>query len=122
MRRWAFRLLWLIAAVALAVVLCDASQGMFWNGDTTLTIEFVVTDAKSGAPIEGAEIAVEGHDEERPDEKEFALVTGADGKANRVCPRVFTFGSRSRWGITSARYSVAPLKWEVSVSAPGSQP
>src|SRR5262245_14629621 len=113
MRRWVVRFVWLLAAVAAAVLLYDTSVRIFWCGSTTLDVEFVVTDADSGFPISGAEIAVEGYDDMRPDEKEFTLTTDARGRARQACPNLFTFGQESRLGITSDTYRVETLKWEV---------
>lgn len=48
-------------ATVLMLLLFGASQGIYWVGQTDLTVEFVITDADTGKPIEGAGITVHSY-------------------------------------------------------------
>ena len=122
MKRWR---LWLVglAAIPLAVWGCDRLQTIHWVGHTDLEIEFVVTEAATGQPVEGAKIAVvsEGGFYREREEKELTLVTGQDGIASRVCHDSMCFGTQS--GLRFKDTFVVHLPWwHYRVTADGFEP
>jgi hypothetical protein len=102
-----------IVVVLLLMALALSTQVM-WVGNTDLMVEFVVTDARSGAPIHGAELT--GLDCESLER--FAVRTDERGVAH-VSSRCMTSGRSSR--LTPWRNTFAvdlPLR-AVRTHAPG---
>jgi hypothetical protein len=117
--RWRWWLFGLVA-VPLAVWGYDRVQMMCWVGGTDLEIEFVVTDAATGKPVEGATITVhsEGGFYDEREEKDFTLRTDRHGIARRVCHNSMCFGTQSALRFTDT-YVVHLPWWYVWTSAPG---
>ncbi|HYV36481.1 MAG TPA: hypothetical protein VE988_12290, partial [Gemmataceae bacterium] len=95
-----------------------------WAGAYDLEVEFAITDANTGLPIEGVaiEVAVEKdapfyNHEGEPDQ--FKLTTNHLGLAQRICKRMMCFGTRSQLGFTDTFDSHLPLDWKCTISAPG---
>jgi hypothetical protein len=118
-RRWGIWLL-VLAAVPLAVWCFDRVQLIYWVGGTDLEVEFVVTDAATGEPVEAAEIGIlsEGGFYRERDEKQFALRTDREGVARRVCHDGMCFGTQSGLRFTDTYHVHLPW-WFFRVSAPG---
>ena len=100
--------------VALAICAFDCSSHLLWVGSTELEVEFVVVDADTGAPVEGAEIVVRtgggwyaGADEER-EVGGFTLRSDVNGCARRVCQSNMVAGEESGLGFTSIRSVYMP--------------
>src|SRR5947207_2815681 len=106
-----------LALVALAVVLYDRTHIIRWVGSTELTVEFVVTNADTGQPIDGAEIVATNPENQR--ELPLRWKTDRDGVA-RWSGQTTCAGAQSGLRFTDT-YSVRPSPWFVSVTAPGYQ-
>ena len=106
--------------LVLAMVLLPVVQDVAWVGSTDLTVEFTVTDADTGLPVEGAAIFV--HDElnsranSMPAKPRF--VTDRAGLARETFPDQMTHGHRCYLTFTDTR-SVRVPYWRVWVTAPG---
>jgi hypothetical protein len=122
-RRW--RWFVLLAAIPLAALGYDRLFKVYWVGGADLEVEFLVVDAATGAPIEGAEVAVQSdggfYEGKERDEAPFALRTDAAGAARRVCRDSMCFGTQSGLRITDT-YVVHLPWWTFRVSAPGYEP
>jgi hypothetical protein len=118
-RRWWFWL-FVLAAVSLAVWGSVHVPCICWVGGTDLEVEFVVTDAATGEPVEAAEIAIvsEGGLYRERDEQQFVLRTDREGVARRVCHEAMCSGTRSGLRFTDT-YRVHLPWWYFEVSAPG---
>ena len=121
--RWRWLVLFGLAVIPLTVWGYDRAFTVHWVGHTDLEIEFVVTDATTGHPVEGAEVAVrpDGGLYQERDEAAFALRTDAAGTARRVCHSSMCFGTQSGLGFTDT-YVVHLPWWDVRVSAAGCEP
>jgi hypothetical protein len=120
--RWRWMVL-LMAVPPLTVLAYDRAVKSSWVGHADLEVEFVVVDAASDQPIEGAELAIQsdgGFYAER-DEAPFTLRTDAGGAARRVCHDSMCFGTQSGLRVTDT-YAVHLPWWTFRVSAPGYQP
>lgn len=112
---------WLIlAAILIAGVglLLPSTQRVRWVGSTDLEIEFVVTDALTQEPINGATVDVHsdgGFCAEREKDR-FALVTDGDGSVKRLLKGCMCFGT-SGWNIDT--FVVHLPWWFYQVSADG---
>jgi hypothetical protein len=116
---WVFAL----AAIPLAVCVFDRAQRIYWVGSTDLEVEFVVTDAASGQPVEAAELLV--YEEvglyREARHGTFTLVTDEDGIARRICHDNMCSGTDSGLAFTHT-YHVAWPDWLIQVSATGYEP
>jgi len=100
-----------------------------WAGYTDLTVEFVLTDAHTGAPIHGAELAVVNYGgldgdgqrmrRDRIESERFALQTDDNGFASRVATRTMCSGYSSRLTPFRDTFAAAIPEWQVTVRAPG---
>lgn len=122
-----------LCAVGIVLVLLlmalALSVGIRWVGTTDLAVEFFVTDARTGAPIRGAELAVVnygGFDEDgrrmrrdRIESERFALRTDDNGFAHRVAMRTTCSGHSSRITPFRDTFAAAEPLWHIVVSAPG---
>ena len=118
-RRWRF-VVFGVAVVAVLLFAFERVQRIHWVGSTNLEIEFLVTQADTGQPVQGAEIAVwseGGFYRERAD-RQFSLLTDEQGKARRVCHESMCFGTQSGLRLTDT-YVVHLPWWNFRVSAPG---
>jgi hypothetical protein len=111
-----------VAAVSIGVFALDRCQRICWVGHTDLEIQFVVTEAGTGEPVEAAEIAVfsEGGFYQEREEKQFILASNRDGTANRTCHNSMCVGTQSGLRFTDT-YAVHLPWWYFQVSAPGYQ-
>lgn len=113
-----------VAAVALGVWGYDRTTRIFWLGHTDLEVEFVVADADTGEPVEGADVVVESvggwyaDEDQRRDAGGFVLRTSAGGSARRSCRDSWVIGADSGLGFSASR-SVRLPRWWFRVSAPG---
>jgi hypothetical protein len=107
-----------IAVVLLLLIWPAFFQTVRWVGSTDLEVEFVVVNATTGVPVPGATIDVhsEGGIYEERQPQDFALVTGPDGRAMRLCQGCQCFGT-SGWNIDT--YVVHLPWWHYRVSARG---
>jgi hypothetical protein len=135
-------LLWLVLALSAVGLVLEPT--VRWSGYVDLTVEFVVTDARTGKPVPGAELFIfnEGGrnaDGLRMEEagskgEQFTLRTDergiaqrvseqnrAYGRSNRVMPFRNTFGfCTPTWHILSARApGYAPTEPVVLPDVPG---
>jgi hypothetical protein len=105
----------------------DRSQTIRWVGATHLDVQFLVTDADSGQPVQGACIHVwsEGGFYDGAWEKDrgklFELRTDAAGRVCRECRNNRCSGTQSRLRFTNS-YNVTIPSWSLRVSAEGYQP
>src|SRR5262249_39986542 len=111
-----------LAVVALATVLYDRLQVFHWVGSADLTIEFLVTDAETGEPIQNADILIhsEGGFYEERHPRDFRLRTDSKGAVRYVCRRSMSFGNQSGLRFTDT-FNVHLPWWFVGVAAPGYQ-
>jgi hypothetical protein len=90
-----------------------------WVGFTDLEVEFVVTDADNGKPIDGATIFISaesgGYCEEQ-DKKQFQLTTQSDGIAKRLCKQCMCFGTVG-WNVDT--FMVHLPKWHFFAATRG---
>lgn len=101
-----------------AILLAPALDTAAWVGMTELEIEFIVTDAATGAPVKGAIVHVkqeEGGFCER-EKGEFELATDANGSAKRSVKQCMCYG-KSGWNIDT--FAVHFPSWSYQVSANG---
>lgn len=121
------RRLWiLLAAVASApacVFVYDRTSMIYWVGHAGLEVEFAVTDAATGEPVGGAEVAVSPWGEPEPgrEEGDFTLAADAGGVARRTRREVMCSGVRSALGFTDTSTFKRP-RWSCRASAPGYEP
>jgi hypothetical protein len=110
---------WLIgiALMALLIVGFDRGYRYLGVGSLDVTVEFVVTDAENGQPIEGAEILGRGDIDGNGCEREFRLITTEDGRASIVAQNVMYTSETSGLGFTT--YRVYPLAVLVGTSRQG---
>jgi hypothetical protein len=111
---------WLLAVTAvlvLTVVGYDRMLTIIWDGYTNLEVEFLVTDAATGEPVNGARINVHSEFPPRDAEQDFSLVTDEGGIARHACTRMSS-GKESGLGFTKT-FSVSLPEWAFRVSAPG---
>lgn len=111
----------LIAVILLLLIWAAFFQTVSWVGGTDLEVELSVVDAATGNPVPGAAIDVhsEGGFYEEREPQDFALVTGPDGRARRLCRQCMCFGT-SGWNIDT--YFVHLPWWHYRVSARGYHP
>jgi hypothetical protein len=108
-----------LLGVAALIVSTDKVR---WVGSTALEVRFIVTDARSGAPVDGARVFIHqeefghGYCESCRDSKDFLLTTGPDGTATHWCQGCMCSGTSSIW---SSSVSVRVPNWRYSVSAQG---
>jgi hypothetical protein len=107
--------------ILVALVLVPAMEPIHWVGGTDLEIEFIVTDAVTGRPINGATIKVKSQGGFCPEggKPRFSLVTDADGSVKRLCKDCMCFGT-SGWNIDT--YAVHLPWWFYQVTAEGYSP
>jgi hypothetical protein len=114
-----------ICAIVLAVGIFLPAEGIMWVGDTDLMIEFTVTDASTGLPVNDVVLLIhpDGGPGQPDEEKDFTLRTGQDGIARRMC-HAMCFGTHMRWCriTTKDTFLVHVPWWEVQASAPGYEP
>jgi hypothetical protein len=119
---------WIVAVggvLAVLAVLYDRVVWSYWHGTINLEIVFLVADADTGRPVEGATVLVHqdsptrGPSGEKWGEK-FGLPTDKDGAARRVCHRL-TGEHSSGLGFTNT-WSVDLPSWFCWVTAPGYEP
>lgn len=122
MQKTVWRVLLLIGLCSLAVFLIDLPT-IRWVGSTDVTIEFVITDADTGDPIEGAEVSVRATEDSSTESGEhlFSLRSDQHGSARYLRRDNRCGGARSRLGLTDT-FAVYPPDWRVEVSAPGNVP
>jgi hypothetical protein len=92
-----------------------------WLGSTDLEIEFVITDADSGQPVEAAELLVYeygGFYREAQAEREFTLTADSEGIIRSVCHDDWCIGKTSGLRFTDTYHVYLP-EWRLQVSAPG---
>jgi len=91
-----------------------------WVGSTDLIVEFAISEAVAGSPVQGARVEVksEGGLYAENFEQVFELVTDADGAARNECLRRMCCGTTSGLGITNT-YSVHLPWWRFRVVAMG---
>jgi hypothetical protein len=106
----------------LLVLWFDRSQTIAWVGFNDLEVVFVVTDARTGAPVPGARVEVhsEGGLYEERDPQDFVLTADGAGEARKVCRNSMCFGTQS-WLRRTDTYAVHLPDWYFRVSAPGYQ-
>lgn len=123
MRKRLRRGLIVFALGALGVVLYDRAVKIRWVGGTELTVEFLVSDAETGEPIEGAEVWV--HSELRryrlEDKENFRVHTNQPGVASAVLPHNTCIGSQSGLRFTDTRVVYLPEWMIVGIRAEGYQ-
>jgi hypothetical protein len=112
-----------VIAVLLCVVAYDRLLLILWDGHTDMEIEFVVTDAETGAATPDARIEIESDESycDERDQREFTLTTNADGVASSISHTVFCGGTRSGLGITESYDFLLP-HWRYRVIAAGYMP
>jgi hypothetical protein len=86
----------------LLIYLCSEAA---WVGHASIPLEFVILDAQTGKPLDGASVRLL---EVRP---EYEAATGADGRARIVVDAMV--GGRSSLGRKTRRVNYA---WAVSVT------
>ena len=128
LNRYLKRAFWAGLALVAGAILYDRGARLLWDGRTDLTVDFVVTDAATGQPIEGAEIAIvssgglnaDGYRLQETGRKteEFVLKTDGSGTARYVCRGCMRWGSTSGLGLTTT-YSVYLPRWCMAARAPG---
>jgi hypothetical protein len=108
----------LIALVLLLLLLPPAIQTIDWVGSTDLEIEFMALDATTSDPIPGATIDIhsEGGLYEEREPRDFALVTGPDGRVTYLCRNCMTSGTS---GPNINTLAVSLPMWLYQVSAAG---
>jgi hypothetical protein len=92
-----------------------------------LTVEFVVTDARTGEPVPGAEVSVFNEYLRRAENgaqgEEFTLRTDESGRAHRVSPECRASGRSNRLMPFRNTYGFSAPKWHIlSTGAPGYAP
>jgi hypothetical protein len=116
--------IWLsLLACGLLVITCvyDRVELIAWVGATDLDVEFVITDADSGAPLPGARVEIhsEGgllaHEESKGD---FVLIVDEDGVAQKARPRCMCHGDRSGLGFTNS-FAIHTPWWRFRAVAAG---
>ena len=123
------RILYLLLAVAACVpAVCLLFPTVMWVGNTNLTVEFAVTDAETGKPIEGADLAITSYGGFNEDgsrlrkterqEEELTLKTDVSGSAEYVCRDSMCFGTRSPLRFTDT-FCVHLPQWRVAAKATG---
>lgn len=120
-RYWRYILYGIGLFLVLGVVLLLTKETV-WVGHTDLSVEFVVTDAENGQPIDGAEVsvhAIEGWEDRV--ERKFHLRTPPDGIARDVSRRCMCSG-RTGYYTSLDTWSVKMPSWRVSVVATGYRP
>ncbi len=115
-------LLLILLLVGLALWFLNNIQRLHWVGYTDLTVEFVVTDAETGQPIEGADLSIhsEGGFYEDRTTHDFVLKTDKEGIARHVCRNSMCFGTSSRW-FSPDTFVVHLPWWFIGTTAPGFQ-
>ena len=108
----------LIAVVLLLLLLPPAGQTIAWVGSTDLEIEFIVLEVMTSDPVPGATIDIhsEGGLYEEREPRDFALVTGPDGRMTYLCRNCMTCG---RSGPKINTFAVSLPMWLYQVSAAG---
>ncbi|QEL13814.1 hypothetical protein [Limnoglobus roseus] len=104
----------IVCAVLLLLLLYDRAVLILWGGRTDLTVEFVVTDGRTGQPIAQAAINLV-----IDETKTHALHTDSGGKATITIP-CMTAGRQSGLGLTNSS-SVIFSNWQISITASGHQ-
>jgi hypothetical protein len=91
-----------------------------WVGSINLEVQFTVTDADTGIPIENARINVVSygglHDER--DMQRFTLKVDREGVAKRSCQNLTCDGTRSGLRLTDTHHVYLPW-WRFQATAPG---
>lgn len=119
-RRWRIRLLVIACLLPLVIWGYDHFQTTQWASKTDLEVEFVVTEADSGAPIPGARVEVQsqGGFYDEKEKQEFALAADSEGTARKECRNSLTSGTRSGLRFTDTSSVNLPW-WKYRVSAAG---
>ena len=117
-RYWCAAILFAPLVVGVAVAVYDGSQVIVWIGGTNLDVAFVIAEADSGRPIEGASVAVETFSERDAEPPNIDLVTDSDGVAALVIPGLTTTGRQSALRFTDT-YAINLPYWRFRASAPG---
>jgi hypothetical protein len=102
------------------VTLIVCVQDTKWVGSTDLEVRFIVTDASSGQPVDGATISIHqegyGFCDSCQDTKDFSLTTGANGTVSHRCRGCMCWGSSSVWRST---FRVHVPTWRFSAATRG---
>ncbi len=119
MRNRVRRILIVAGLCALVVFLIDAPT-VLWVGRTDLTVEFVVTDAATGQPIEGADVSIHSYGGFYAERGEMDLLLKADsrGAARYVCRDNMCCGAESTLRFTDT-FSAHLPEWSAVVKARG---
>ena len=104
--------------LGLGVLIYDAMGKIAWVGSTELMIEFVVTDADTGQPLERAELEVYDEVPARGHDSFFRLTTDSDGRARQERRRM-TAGRQSNLRLLYDSRSVNIPSWRIVCAAPG---
>jgi hypothetical protein len=104
--------------IALGVLIYDRCPVIVWVGSTDLTIEFVVTDADTGQPVEDADVLIRGRTRHESEDREWQLKTDRGGIARGFAKGQTCVGRESRLRFTDT-YHVYPAEWVVRVKAAG---
>jgi hypothetical protein len=107
-----------LGVVAAVAVIYDRFPIIVWVGSTDLTVEFVVTDADTGQPVEGADVLILGRTRHEREDREWQLKTDRSGIARGVVQDQTCVGRESGLRFTDT-YHVYPVEWVVRVKAPG---
>lgn len=110
-----------LALTLLGAVIYDTTHVLRWSGATELTVEFVVLDAETGQPVDGAVLHIFGCSSRGIGEAHFHTTTEPDGVAQLVIPYYACDGVLSRLHFTDTRVVSNPNWTIVSVTAPGYQ-
>lgn len=117
------RTLELLVALAIAIAVSSwvfFGTSSYWVGTATLTVEFRVTNARTGAPISGATIEVREMDR-GPDPAHgiyaFTLTTDQGGRAFRT-EQVSHSGKDAPLGLGNSQAAFVPT-WGASATADG---
>jgi hypothetical protein len=113
----AFGIVGAIPVIGELILLYDRSGELRWVGFTDLTVEFVVTDAETGRPIESAEILGYPEGGGPPGAEPIRWITDQNGVARGEVRRMCS-GKQSRLQRTDT-FNVHSPPWYLLVSAPG---
>jgi hypothetical protein len=119
-RRW---WVWLLSGLVLLLVCCAVLyppvQTVYWVGSKDFVIQFIVNDAETGQPIDGANIFVHqegaGYCENCKDKKDFVLTTGPDGSVAFPCGQCMSFGHDN---LREHTFAIHLPSWYFYASAP----
>src|SRR4051794_32323004 len=113
-RRW-----WLVLALLSAIEICvrgiDLILTKFWGGYIEFEVEFVITDAQTGMPVQDAKITLRSESilNGGRTAEEWTFITDGGGSASRSVQTMFSV-TRSGLVFTDA-YSAQPPSWHYRV-------